>query len=183
MELDDSTAVEITALAVASAATVLALWSLGWHLLSRQRFRSRLKVSDGHGVVLGGAGGGEYVVIVRAENTGSLPVGVMGWGFRVKRGRILIPTESLPASPDVPLVLRPGEDASFFVPMREFERAARTMGASSARPFVTVAARTVVSARRRARLVDGASVVPEGGGRDLDRERVRGSSSSGAPGS
>lgn len=147
---DAVSTVDVLALVIASIAAVLAVWSLGWHLQTRRQGRAKLKVSDGHGMVLG-ADGGEMVVIVRAENIGPLPIGVMGWGFRFRRGRVHIPATQLPASPDVPLVLRPGEDANFFVPLSEFERAVEEMGSSSVRPFVTVAASTIMCARHWAR--------------------------------
>ena len=153
---------EIATFAVATVAAIVALWSLAWHLRAR-RAMSRLSVSDGHGVLLGSEGG-ELVVIIRAENTGTYPVDVIGWGFRARRGVMLTRIAALPASTDVPAVLRPTEDASFFVLMRDFERALRESGSSSARPFVTIAPRTTVSARRRVRPVPTVADGPELGG-------------------
>lgn len=170
-------AVEIPALATASAAAVLAMCSLAWHLWTRHHSRTRVKVSDGHGMVLG-ADGGELVVTVRAENDGPLPVSVMGWGFWFKGGRVVVPAEPLPASPDVPFVLRPGEEVTFFVSMRDFEQSVREMGSSSARPFVTVVAATLVRAGR-AHPIDAGTVTRRGGSAaDLARSSARGSRSS-----
>jgi len=158
--LGDS-AFEIAAFVTASAGVVLVVLFVGWYVAVRRRSVSRLKVSDGHGVLLG-ADGGELVIIVRAENIGSLPIEVTGWGFRSKRGRVLVPADPLPASTQVPVVLQPGEDASFFVPMRDFERALRDAETSSARPFVTVIARTDVRARHRVRPVATVAVARNG---------------------
>lgn len=140
---------EIVTFTTASVAAIVAIWSLVWHLRLR-RAVSRLKVTDGHGVLLG-ADGGELVVIVRAENTGPLPINVTDWGFRAKGGRLLVPAGPLPESTDVPVVLQPGEDASFFVLMDDFERALQEIGSARARPFVTIVPRRAVRAARRVR--------------------------------
>lgn len=142
-------ALEVTTLAIASAALLTGIASIGWHVVARRR-RFTLEVSGGTGVLLGSEDHA-LVVIVRAVNTGPVPVDVIGWGFQLRRGRTVVPAEVLPESTPVPSVLAERAEATFFMPMPTFERALEELHASSARGFVLVRPHVVVRAAGRLR--------------------------------
>jgi hypothetical protein len=75
-------------------------------------------------------------VMVTAANKGHASVTFNSWGFDLGDDRSMVVLQPLPQSTPLPHTLDGGHEATFFMPLDEFEKSLRGNGLTSAQAFV-----------------------------------------------